>query len=507
MTFGRTSRIVVASLIIPAIYFGIGIFLYNIAHVPMKPVVIDSESIHDIVRPSVVRVSNHVTGEVKVPAFDLDLRTMTVWLTEQEPLTEELDEQMLGSGFVVNSEGYVVTNSHVVSGKILQETIVRSIFAYGLFSRYLDLSESEAAEVDGREKEVVTFVKKAAEYVLKHSSLTAKNEVVVFNPESRHDSLDEYVKDGFQAEVVSVNENFLNDERDVAILKIDKQSVKALSLGSTQGLSSGKSVKVMGFPGNADVGQQTFLEPTFTSGSVSAIKDSINGLFQIIQTDAKISAGSSGGPMLDENGEVVGVSTFQISSLEEGGDAFAFAIPGDLVKKVLADNEVVYNQPDSYYELVRNGLFLQQNNRCGAATQELLRAAQTNESFGALEYVEPYIDRCQEIVAEGKSIDNRWDEAVVWIKTGNNQVWWIGAVALLLMGAGAFVIFRLLRVVHKEEVEISRLERYVHGQSSEPAAAPVLSVSEIQTPFSQAPAQSSAETGQSEIPPSSQTPA
>ena len=211
--------------------------------------------------------------------------------------------------------------------------------------------------------------------------------------------------------------------------------------------------------------------------------------------------------MLDENGEVVGVSTFQISSLEEGGDAFAFAIPGDLVKKVLADNEVVYNQPDSYYELVRNGLFLQQNNRCGAATQELLRAAQTNESFGALEYVEPYIDRCQEIVAEGKSIDNRWDEAVVWIKTGNNQVWWIGAVALLLMGAGAFVIFRLLRVVHKEEVEISRLERYVHGQSSEPAAAPVLSVSEIQTPFSQAPAQSSAETGQSEIPPSSQTPA
>lgn len=73
------------------------------------------------------------------------------------------------------------------------------------------------------------------------------------------------------------------------------------------------------------MGELSSGDVTFTSGVVSAIRISSDGK-RIYQTDAKVSQGSSGGPVLNEEGEVVGVVTFQTETLErKNGDNFAFA--------------------------------------------------------------------------------------------------------------------------------------------------------------------------------------
>jgi hypothetical protein len=75
------------------------------------------------------------------------------------------------------------------------------------------------------------------------------------------------------------------------------------------------------------VSAESAIEPTLTTGIVSAIKKSVNG-WPVIQMDANINHGSSGGPVCNSKGEVVGLTTF--GSLENSGGLAAglnFSIP------------------------------------------------------------------------------------------------------------------------------------------------------------------------------------
>ncbi len=93
----------------------------------------------------------------------------------------------------------------------------------------------------------------------------------------------------------------------------------------------GEQLYVYGFPGpvtnNNYVATESAIEPTLTTGIVSALKKSVAG-WPLIQMDANINRGSSGGPVCNEKGEVVGLTTF--GSIENSGGLAAglnFAIP------------------------------------------------------------------------------------------------------------------------------------------------------------------------------------
>ncbi len=62
---------------------------------------------------------------------------------------------------------------------------------------------------------------------------------------------------------------------------------------------------LFGYPANADYSALDS-EPSFTQGTVDALKDSTQNTFQYIETDAKSSPGSSGGPLLNSAGQAVG---------------------------------------------------------------------------------------------------------------------------------------------------------------------------------------------------------
>ncbi len=76
------------------------------------------------------------------------------------------------------------------------------------------------------------------------------------------------------------------------------------------------------------------LEQTMTAGIVSAIGRHFGGVYDnYIQTDASINPGNSGGPLVNMNGEVVGINTM-IYSRSGGNEGIGFSVPSNLAKKV-----------------------------------------------------------------------------------------------------------------------------------------------------------------------------
>ena len=110
-------------------------------------------------------------------------------------------------------------------------------------------------------------------------------------------------------------------ERDLVILKISVPGAQVISLGDSDTVQVGARVYAVGNPRG--------LEGTFSQGIISSIRKV--GTDKILQLTAPISPGSSGGPVLNDKGQVIGVSvaTFR------GGQNLNFAIPSNYLKKLM----------------------------------------------------------------------------------------------------------------------------------------------------------------------------
>jgi S1-C subfamily serine protease len=119
---------------------------------------------------------------------------------------------------------------------------------------------------------------------------------------------------------------------DVAVLQVDARSraLTPLPLGNSDNVRVGDSVVAIGNP--------LGLERTVTAGIVSALQRVIQApnsysIDHVIQTDAALNKGNSGGPLLDANGSVIGVNS-QIQSETGGNIGIGFAVPINTVKTV-----------------------------------------------------------------------------------------------------------------------------------------------------------------------------
>lgn len=115
---------------------------------------------------------------------------------------------------------------------------------------------------------------------------------------------------------------------DLAIIKIDADNLPVLNMGTSKTLRPGEFAIAIGSPLGYD--------HTVTLGIISAIErhvDDINGDINFIQTDAAINQGNSGGPLLNLNGEVIGVNT----AINKAGQNIGFSVPVD-VARVVADH-------------------------------------------------------------------------------------------------------------------------------------------------------------------------
>jgi len=108
-------------------------------------------------------------------------------------------------------------------------------------------------------------------------------------------------------------------ERDLCILEAPGLDAPAVALGSTRGVSVGQSVYAVGSPRG--------LELTLSGGLVSALRKT--GAEPIVQTDASVSPGSSGGGLFDAQGRLIGIVSFNL----QGGQNLNFAVPVEWIKE------------------------------------------------------------------------------------------------------------------------------------------------------------------------------
>lgn len=120
---------------------------------------------------------------------------------------------------------------------------------------------------------------------------------------------------------------------DIALLKIEATGLSKLLFGNSDELQVGEWVLAIGNPFK--------LQSSVTAGIVSAKARNINifnrqGIESFIQTDAAINQGNSGGALLNTKGELIGINT-AILTYSGKYEGFSFAVPGNLVKKVVDD--------------------------------------------------------------------------------------------------------------------------------------------------------------------------
>lgn len=122
-------------------------------------------------------------------------------------------------------------------------------------------------------------------------------------------------------------------DNDLAVIHIDApaESLEPLPLGNSGNLNVGQKVLAIGNPFG--------LSETLTTGIISSIGRSIRSpdgslIEDLIQTDAAINLGNSGGPLLDSNGEIIGINT-AIFSPSGGSVGIGFAIPVDTAKQII----------------------------------------------------------------------------------------------------------------------------------------------------------------------------
>jgi serine protease Do len=115
-------------------------------------------------------------------------------------------------------------------------------------------------------------------------------------------------------------------DMDLALLKIDAAGLPSLPLGDYGKLRQGQVVLAFGSPEG--------LENSVTMGVISSVARQANPSRPMIyvQTDAPINPGNSGGPLVDVDGNVVGINTFIMTQGGMGSEGLGFAIPCAVVK-------------------------------------------------------------------------------------------------------------------------------------------------------------------------------
>ncbi|MFZ7132887.1 MAG: S1C family serine protease [Eubacteriales bacterium] len=158
--------------------------------------------------------------------------------------------------------------------------------------------------------------------------ILTNHHVVTDNPKSLTVSL----KDG---RTLPADKIWSNEDLDLAVIKIDASGLTPATLGDSENIAVGQTAIAIGNPLGL-----TF-ERTVTAGIISAINRSIlidtNSIAEdLIQTDASINQGNSGGPLLNSKGEVIGINTYKINA-----EGMGFAIPINIAKPII--NQIIDN--------------------------------------------------------------------------------------------------------------------------------------------------------------------
>ncbi len=423
------------------------------------------ETLAKLVKPSVVRIAQKITGRYSLPDFEIDFNTLTTKIKNiREPEYKQLNEFLTGSGFVVSEDGYIITNAHVVSPETIKATILNQALTEKLEEELKNLSEAEKQNLFKDPEKTEEFANNFLTLLLSQSQFEFKSTLAVLSPTSEKAQIENLFANGFPAKLIDLNENFLFSNKDVALIKIENNNLPTVTLAENFEPNIGSPVFIFGFPASAEFNNQSPVESTLTQGIISALKYSSGKDFKLFQTDAKISQGSSGGPMFNQKGEVVGIITYQSNPvLKALGDNFAFAIPIKLAETLLANNKVALKL-NTFKQKTEIAITNFEQRRCQIANQEFKEVLdKANPEFLPAQYFKNYSQSCQEIIASGNSIDSNLANIKENLRHFTTFEWFVIIGRAILTLIVLLILFAIYLKLIKDEKEIKILESEINN--------------------------------------------
>lgn len=334
-------------------------------------------------RPAVVMIRTEISAEVNVPGIIINNRMLDHLLDSVNQLEEDsihltAPQQLeivlqafyreprryfvanfnyfrhsekvtaTGSGFLISPQGLVVTNCHVVDegDAYIRRRFMRSAFNYVSENNIRSIEQAWAIRFTEEQRKLLdqTFAEIYSKVVPIELEKLEKKIMVILSRESPSGTP---VAVTYDAQILRKGRSMPG--KDIAILKIsDAKRFPSLKFSMEKEPPVGAEVYVYGFPNpvntNEFLSDQTITEPTLTRGILSGWKQS-SQLWPVLQMDAAINHGNSGGPVCNAQGEVIAVTTFgsmddNIRSLAPG---LNFAIPVSVVRDFL-DKDVFEEQ-------------------------------------------------------------------------------------------------------------------------------------------------------------------
>ena len=229
--------------------------------------------------------------------------------------------QAEGSGIIISNDGYILTNNHIINSSDS--------------SIYYEVSKA------------------------------AKVYVYLYNDET-----------AYEAKIIGTDE-----ETDLAVIKIEKDSLTPAELGDSSSIKIGEFAMAIGNP----LGMQS----SVTSGIISATNRNVTSedgiAYNLIQTDAAINSGNSGGALVNSEGKVIGINTLKLSG--SGIEGMGFAIPINdtinIYKQLIENGKVLRpyigvagidldEATAKYYDLVK-GIYIKEVNQNSPASSAGLK--------------------------------------------------------------------------------------------------------------------------------------
>ena len=333
-------------------------------------------------------------------------------------VTRELNTTMLGSGFIITEDGYVVTNAHVINenGNVTKQSFAQQAFREFMNNDAREMERSMGRKLSADETKAITDANTWYFSQVMQVGSIRKDFSVVMGVSGRNGNI---IPKEVPAKLVIQGSPIPG--KDVAILKMEQESAYPTArIGEDKDLRVGSQVYVLGYPAVATfhplISGTSVAEATLTRGLISA-KKNMRGGWEVLQTDASITHGNSGGPVMNEQGEVIGLATFGSIDKQSGVEVqgMNFIVPSTILKEYLekANVDARMSGVSLQYE---KGLDLYDKAYYRRALKKFRKVKESNPSF-------PFID--QMISATNRKIGQGLDKEP-------KLVYYIASAAVLL---------------------------------------------------------------------------